>query len=191
MPTPQEQFIANIYPGAKKISDETGSSVEIILAQTALETGWGQKILPGTNNLYNIKADASWKGKSAEFTVPEEDKKNGKVYVSKEKFRVYDSYAESMADRAKFLAENHRYEKAGLYKPEVKGNLEKEAQAIANAGYADVDIMKAIQTPLSQSSEEAVANIRANEHAEMQKGQQQPAQQQASDIQQQSTILQR
>ncbi|URX64696.1 peptidoglycan-binding protein [Luteibacter anthropi] len=57
--------------------------------------------------------------------------------------------------------------------------------------YADVDVMKAIQTPLSQSSEEAVANIRANEHAEMQKGQQQPAQQQASDIQQQSTILQR
>lgn len=136
MATPQEQFIADIYPGAKKIAEDTGSSVEIVLAQTALETGWGQKVLPGTNNLYNIKADAGWKGKSAEFTVPEEDKKTGAVYMSKEKFRVYDSYAESMADRAKFLADNHRYEKAGLYKPEVKGHLEKEAEAIAKAGYA-------------------------------------------------------
>lgn len=72
-----------------------------------LKPAGGQKILPGTNNLYNIKTDANWKGKSAEFTVPEEDKKTGKVYMSKEKFRVYDSYAESMADRAKFLAENH------------------------------------------------------------------------------------
>lgn len=136
MTTPQEQFIANIYPGAKKVAEETGSSVEIILAQTALETGWGQKVLPGTNNLYNIKADASWKGKSAEFTVPEEDKKTGKIYMSKEKFRVYESYADSMADRSKFLAENHRYEKAGLYDAGVKGHLEKEAEAIAKAGYA-------------------------------------------------------
>jgi flagellum-specific peptidoglycan hydrolase FlgJ len=63
MTTPKQQFNANIYPGAKKISDDTGSSLELVLAQTALETGWGQKVLPGTNGLYNIKADASWHGK--------------------------------------------------------------------------------------------------------------------------------
>lgn len=55
--------------------------------------------------------------------------------MSKEKFCVYESYAESMADRAKFLAENHRYEKAGLYDPGVKGDLEKEAAVTAKAGY--------------------------------------------------------
>ncbi|GAA0902732.1 hypothetical protein GCM10009552_06850 [Rothia nasimurium] len=130
MATPQQQFVADIYPGAKKISDETGSSLELVLAQAALETGWGQKVLPGTNNLYNIKADAGWHGKTAEFNVPEQEKSLSKIYMSKEKFRVCESYAESMADRAKFLAENRRYEKAGLYDPGVRGDLEKESAAI-------------------------------------------------------------
>jgi flagellum-specific peptidoglycan hydrolase FlgJ len=133
--TPQQQFIADIYPDAKKVSEDTGSSIELILAQTALETGWGHKVLPGTNNLYNIKADSSWHGKTAEFTVPEQDKA-GNVYMSKEKFRVYESYADSMIDRKKFLAENHRYAKSGLFDPDVKGNLEKEAEALQKAGYA-------------------------------------------------------
>lgn len=132
----QQQFIANLYPGAKKLSDESGSSLELILAQTALETGWGKHMLPGTNNLYNIKADSSWHGKTAEFDVPEYDKTTKTYHTSREKFRVYDSLEDSIADRAKFLAENHRYEKAGLYDEGVKGNLEKEAAAIQKAGYA-------------------------------------------------------
>jgi hypothetical protein len=133
--TPQQRFIADIYPGAKKASEESGSSLELILAQTALETGWGHKVLPGTNNLYNIKADASWHGKTAEFTVPEQDS-SGKVYMSKEKFRVYESYEDSIADRTKFLAENSRYVKAGLFDVGTKGNVEKEAAALQKAGYA-------------------------------------------------------
>lgn len=135
MTTPQQKFIADIYPGAKALSDQTGSSLELVLAQTALETGWGQHVLPGTNNLYNIKADSSWHGKTAEFTVPEVNDA-GETYMSKEKFRVYDSYAESIADRAKFLADNPRYAKSGLYDPGTKGNLEKEAEALQRAGYA-------------------------------------------------------
>lgn len=131
----QQQFIADIYPGAKKLSDQSGSSLELILAQTALETGWGQHVLPGTNNLYNIKADAGWHGKTAEFTVPEVDD-SGNTYMSKEKFRVYDSYEQSMADRARFLEANPRYAKSGLYDPGVKGDLEKEAAALQKTGYA-------------------------------------------------------
>lgn len=135
MTTPQQQFIADIYPAAKNLSDKTGNSLELVLAQTALETGWGQHVLPGTKNLYNIKADASWHGKTAEFTVPEVDDA-GNTYMSKEKFRVYDSYADSVADRGNFLADNPRYAKAGLFDPGVKGDLEKEAAAMAKAGYA-------------------------------------------------------
>ena len=135
MTSPQQQFIAEIYPAAKDLSDKTGNSLELILAQTALETGWGQHVLPGTKNLYNIKADASWHGKTAEFTVPEVDD-TGNTYMSKEKFRVYDSYADSVADRGNFLADNPRYAKAGLFDQGVKGDLEKEAAAMAKAGYA-------------------------------------------------------
>jgi flagellum-specific peptidoglycan hydrolase FlgJ len=135
MTNPQQQFIADIYPAAKKVADESGTSLELILAQTAQETGWGQKTLPGTNNLFNVKADASWHGKTKEFTVPEYDE-NKKMYMSKEKFRVYDSYEEALRDRQKFLEENPRYEKAGLFKEGIKGNLEKEAEALEKAHYA-------------------------------------------------------
>lgn len=55
-------FILSIYDAAKKVSAQTGMSVDLILAQAAQETGWGEKVLPGTNNLFNINADASWAG---------------------------------------------------------------------------------------------------------------------------------
>jgi flagellum-specific peptidoglycan hydrolase FlgJ len=90
MISPSQQFIADIYPAAKKVSQESGTSLELILAQTAQETGWWQKVLPGTNNLFNVKADASWHGKTKVFTVPEYNE-NKTMYMSKEKFRVYDS----------------------------------------------------------------------------------------------------
>lgn len=135
MSNPSQQFIADIYPAAKKVSQESGTSLELILAQTAQETGWGQKVLPGTNNLFNVKADSSWHGKTKEFVVPEYDE-HKKMYMSKEKFRVYDSVEHSLRDRQKFLEDQPRYAKAGLFKDGVKGNLEKEAEALEKAHYA-------------------------------------------------------
>ena len=135
MTNPQQQFIADLYPAARKISEETGQSWELILAQAATETGWGQKVLPGTNNLYNIKADSSWHGETKTFNVKEYDKA-GNAHMSEEKFRVYGSYEESLRDRMAFLETNPRYAKAGIYDPGVKGNLEKEAHALQKAGYA-------------------------------------------------------
>lgn len=135
MTNPQQQFIADMYPAARKISGETGQSWELILAQAATETGWGQKVLPGTNNLYNIKADSSWHGETKTFNVKEYDDA-GNAHMSDEKFRVYGSYEESLRDRMAFLESNPRYAKAGVYDPGVKGNLEKEAHALQKAGYA-------------------------------------------------------
>jgi flagellum-specific peptidoglycan hydrolase FlgJ len=135
MTNPQQQFIADLYPAARRISEETGQSWELILAQAATETGWGQKVLPGTNNLYNIKADSSWHGETKTFNVKEYDKA-GNAHMSEEKFRVYGSYEESLRDRMAFLETNPRYAKAGIYDPGVKGNLEKEAHALQKAGYA-------------------------------------------------------
>lgn len=50
----KEKFIIDLYPVALAESKQTGLSWELILAQTAQETDWGQKVLPGTHNLYNI-----------------------------------------------------------------------------------------------------------------------------------------
>ncbi len=125
-------FIQEIFPAAKKVSDTTGIPLEFILAQAALETGWGQKILPGTKNLFNIKADPSWKGQVKEFKVPEYY--NGKLVYEVSKFRVYNSYEESIYDWLNFLQKNPRYSK--LFDPEVKGDPYKLAYEIQKAGYA-------------------------------------------------------
>ncbi|WP_186114987.1 glucosaminidase domain-containing protein [Burkholderia gladioli] len=128
------QFIKNLYCPARQVADETGCSWQLILAQAAQETGWGEHVLAGTHNIFNIKADPSWHGESKTFTVWE--KVNGrKVWVTAP-FRVYDSVLDSLRDRQKFLASNPRYTRAGLFDPGTKGDLGREAQALQSAGYA-------------------------------------------------------
>jgi flagellar protein FlgJ len=127
-------FIKSLYCPARLVSDETGASWELILSQAAGETGWGEKTLPGTNNIFNIKADSSWSGPSKVFNVPEVI--HGKTVHVNAPFRVYATILDSLRDRQKFLKENPRYAKAGLYDPGTKGNLEGEASALQKAGYA-------------------------------------------------------
>lgn len=132
--TPQQKFIVDLYPAALRISRETGCSWELILAQAAQETGWGQKVLPGTNNIFNIKASPDWHGERRVFNVPEVE--NGRIVSRNEPFRVYPSIEESLRDRVAFLRANPRYERAGLFADGVRGNLVKEAQALQRGHYA-------------------------------------------------------
>jgi len=130
----KEQFIIELYPAASKVSRETGMAWQTILAQAAQETGWGQHQLPGTHNIFNIKADNSWHGPSKTFEVWEIE--NGRKVWKNQSFRVYSSYEEALQDRIEFLRSNSRYTKAGLFDEGTKGNLEKEAAALQRAGYA-------------------------------------------------------
>jgi uncharacterized protein (TIGR02594 family) len=131
----QIAFIRDLYCPARAVTKETGMSWELILAQAALECGWGRRMLPGTNNVFNIKADPSWKGEKRLFNVPEQDK-HGNVYHVDDWFRVYPSLAASLRDRTEFLRSNPRYAKAGLFDDGVKGTLSGEAAALLKAGYA-------------------------------------------------------
>ncbi|QQP97404.1 XVIPCD domain-containing protein [Lysobacter enzymogenes] len=130
----KEEFIADLYPAAVRVSKQTGMSAELILAQAALETGWGEKVLPGTNNIFNIKDSKGWDGPTKTFNVWEIE--GGKKVWKDQDFRVYGSMDEALADRVKFLKENGRYTKAGLFEEGTLGNLEKEAKALQKAGYA-------------------------------------------------------
>ena len=128
-------FIADLYCPARVIADETGCSWEMLLAQAALESDWGNKCLPGSFNVYNIKADKRWKGPSRVYHVTE-TVNHHTVWVD-DAFRVYPSYLASLQDRAKFVQENPRY--APLREPGVKGNYKEEAKALKKAGYATDD----------------------------------------------------
>jgi flagellar protein FlgJ len=125
-------FIAELYCPARVIADQTGCSWELILGQAAGETGWGKSVLPGSNNVFNIKADPSWKGEKKVYHVWE--KVNGKTVWVDDPFRIYGSYKESLEDRMLFLLQNKRY--AGLRKAGIKGDYKKEAQELQDASYA-------------------------------------------------------
>ena len=53
--TSPQTSVAEYLPLAQKESAKTGVAPDILLGQWGLETGWGKSIIPGTNNLGNIK----------------------------------------------------------------------------------------------------------------------------------------
>jgi peptidoglycan hydrolase FlgJ len=60
--TRQEAFVAKYMPYAKKTEAATGISAIFIVAQAALESGWGKHSIG--NNVFGITAGSNWKGKS-------------------------------------------------------------------------------------------------------------------------------
>jgi len=131
----QQGFVQRMMPHAVEASRDTGLPVHQMIGQAALESGWGRreiKMADGSNsyNLFGIKAGADWKGKVAEVRTTEYH--NGVASKPVEKFRAYDSYADSFRDYAKLLADNPRYAKVLEQGESVQGF----ARALQNSGYA-------------------------------------------------------
>ncbi|CEG56769.1 glycoside hydrolase family 73 protein [Legionella fallonii] len=132
---PKIRYIVELYPLVHAASQKSGLSLELMLAQGAQETGWGANVLPGTNNMFNIKkGDTRWKGPVKRLDGALEYRDDGTKYFEPSSFRVYKSIEESVQDRVEFLRSNKRY--AELFKPGIKGNAEKEAFALQRAKYA-------------------------------------------------------
>ena len=131
----QQDFVQKMLPHAALASRETGLPAHQMIGQAALESGWGRReilMADGSNsyNLFGIKAGADWKGKVAEVKTTEYH--NGVASKPKEKFRAYDSYADSFRDYARLLSENPRYAKVLEQGESIQGF----AHALQNAGYA-------------------------------------------------------
>ncbi len=124
---PPTSFIAMLLTGAQECQRATGIPASITIAQAALESSWGERVRG--NNLFGIKADKAWKGKTIDVPTHEVIKGN-RIFVV-DKFRAYDSWAECIMDRARFLKANPRY--AACFR-ETTG--EGWAHAMAAAGYA-------------------------------------------------------
>ncbi|MDN3700014.1 flagellar assembly peptidoglycan hydrolase FlgJ [Vibrio artabrorum] len=129
-----ESFVKSMRPYAEKAASALGVDPSLLLAQAALETGWGSKMvknsLGNSHNLFNIKADRSWKGdKVATQTLEYQGKTAVKESAS---FRSYPSFEDSFNDYVKFLNENPRYNTALQH----QGNAENFINGIHQAGYA-------------------------------------------------------
>lgn len=128
-------FIATLWPYAEQAARELGAQPQTLLAQAALESGWGQQMIQhadGRNsyNLFGIKANAGWEG--ARATVSTLEYVDGIARRQRVAFRAYDSFAESFRDYVQFLRANPRYEQA----LKVTHNPAAFAQALQDAGYA-------------------------------------------------------
>jgi peptidoglycan hydrolase FlgJ len=128
-------FVRALAPHAAVAAKQLGVSVRALLAQAALETGWG-KHLPShgdgssSNNLFGIKAGSSWGGDKV--SVPTLEYENGVAVRKRDQFRAYDSPSESFSDYARLLSDSPRYAQA-LGQGE---NIAGFARALVHGGYA-------------------------------------------------------
>jgi flagellar protein FlgJ len=107
-----EDFIKEIWPCAQEAAEQLGVDPRHLIAQAALETGWGQSLpcdAQGNNsfNLFGIKAGQSWSGDSV--TVKTLEFEGGVPMPKQAKFRAYGSAAESFKDYVSLLRDNPRY----------------------------------------------------------------------------------
>ncbi|MEL0660151.1 flagellar assembly peptidoglycan hydrolase FlgJ [Psychromonas arctica] len=128
-------FIQTLLPYAKKAAKALGVSPEVLVAQSALETGWGKKILqtPGQEssfNLFNIKSHGGWEGESVNKSSLEVE--DGVGVQRRSNFRVYQGLQESFKDYTDFISNNKRYEQA----LQQADNAERYVEELQQAGYA-------------------------------------------------------
>lgn len=134
LPGDSKAFLAQLSLPAQLASQQSGVPHHLILAQAALESGWGQRQIRRENgepsyNLFGVKASGNWKGPVTEITTTEYE--NGEAKKVKAKFRVYSSYLEALSDYVGLLTRNPRYAAVT-----TAASAEQGAQALQDAGYA-------------------------------------------------------
>ncbi len=127
-------FVDRLAEPARRAAEASGVPAELILAQAALETGWGRHRITtadgrDSHNLFGIKAGGGWQGKTAEVTTHEYI--DGRRTRMTQEFRVYGSPEEAFADYARLIANNPRY--AGVLEA---ADARQAAQALQRGGYA-------------------------------------------------------
>jgi peptidoglycan hydrolase FlgJ len=130
-----EEFVAALWPVAEKVGYEMGVNPKAIIAQAALETGWGKSVMhdqSGRNafNLFGIKADSRWQGSAVNANTLEY--RDGVANREVASFRAYENYEDSFRDYADFVRNSARYQQA-------LGNgddVQKYSQGLQQGGYA-------------------------------------------------------
>lgn len=133
-PASPEAFADELRPYAQRAAEKLGVSENLLIAQAALETGWGQKVMPRNEggssfNLFGIKANASWQGDKASTATLEY--RDGVALRERADFRAYTSLQQSFDDYVSFVSEQPRYSEA-LNASDDKSYVE----ALQQSGYA-------------------------------------------------------
>jgi flagellar protein FlgJ len=154
-PETPEEFIRDLLPHARKGAAELGVKAGVLIAQAALETGWGQKVIRHADgrssfNLFGIKADAGWSGDKV--TVATLEYEDGLAAKQRAAFRSYDSLAGAVSGYVDFLRSNPRYQGALEQAADPNAYLD----GLKAAGYAtDPAYAEKIKAIMNQDSFEA------------------------------------
>lgn len=134
IPPAARDFVNKVGAYAREASQAIGIPAHFVVAQAALESGWGRHEIRRADgnqsfNLFGIKAGRNWSGPVVETVTTEYV--NGTPQKTVEKFRVYGSYAEAFRDYGNLLRGNPRYA-AVLNQQDAAGF----ARGLQQAGYA-------------------------------------------------------
>ncbi len=132
--TPDE-FVQALLPEAKKAAEEIGVDPKLLVAQAALETGWGKHVIHQEGgdkgfNFFGIKSHRDWDGNSVK--VPTLEFESGIAKKNVESFRVYESAEQGFSDYIDFLKSNPRYSEA----LQNTNDPHKFTSGLQDAGYA-------------------------------------------------------
>ncbi len=170
-------FARDVWPHAERAGRKLGVAPEAIVAQAALETGWGKHVMPdkdGGNsfNLFGIKASGGWDGEQVSKRTLEFV--DGVPRRETAQFRAYTDVAQTFDDYTAFLSDNPRYSAARGQGDDVAAF----AKALQDGGYAtdpdyadkitrvlDSPTMKSVMRELKNSSTRPIGpslSMRAN-----------------------------
>jgi len=132
--SPQD-FVRQLLPLAERAAESSGINPRVMIAQAALETGWGRHMIKGeadspSFNLFGIKADQRWSGESVDIATTEF--REGVPLSERASFRAYPDYESSFRDYVSFLESNPRYK----HVLEAADDPDQFARGLQEAGYA-------------------------------------------------------
>lgn len=135
VPTTPEAFAEALWPLAERTGRALGVPPRALVAQAALETGWGEYVLRrgeggSSFNVFNIKAHRGWDGDTV--GVPTLEYRDGVAVREHAQFRAYDSLEAAFRDYADFLRGHPRYTEA----LQSGDDPERFIRALQEAGYA-------------------------------------------------------
>ena len=128
-------FARDVWPHAERAGQALGIAPQSLLAQAALETGWGSRVITRPDgssslNLFGIKASGGWGGDSVAQTTLEY--RDGVAQRETARFRAYPDLAAAFDDYVAFIGGKSRYADV----PGSGSDARAFGNALQQAGYA-------------------------------------------------------
>ena len=128
-------FVKSLEPYAEHAASQLGVSSDTLIAQAALETGWGQHVPASSNgsssfNLFGIKAGGGWNGDAVSAQTTEYSL--GSSSSISQPFRAYSSVQQGVNDYVTLLQRSSHYQRALGTGDDVSAF----GSALARGGYA-------------------------------------------------------